>query len=299
VIRKAADADIEAVLSLWAPSERDGSANAYVSQAALTMTVKGDTSLHAYVVEHDGAIAGAFTSRHLMMETSERVVRIDSFVAADERAEREVYEWFAGGPQDFAGGNVLDVWRPCGEPGVIAEHGFVNSRKYLRLDMASLKPVQTIPLPGDLSLIGPKDERAEMGDWARLINRAFAGEWRHQRANGYHIWKSIESNGQLSIAAIDEAGRTIAVVLVLEEHRPRDPLEQPTANIALVCTDPTRMRERIGEAMLREALSRARAQGAKSATIRADLGSPYHSHELYRRIGFKSALEFCAWSRQL
>jgi GNAT superfamily N-acetyltransferase len=287
------------MIESWAPSELNGTANAYVSEAALRAMIAGDTPKRAYVIQRDQVIAGAFTARRYRVETNEKIVRIDSVAISDQAAERAFYEWLTNHPQDFNEPNAIDVWLPCSEPGEVAQYGFTHARTYLRLDLASLDDVVTTPLPHDVSIIGPEDEPARMIDWARLYNDTFAGEWRHALIRDIEMRQQVLGAGRHSIAALDEKARTISLVLTQIEQRVRDPLAQPTANIAIVCTDATRSRERIGEGMLRVALDRARSAGARSATIRTDLDSRYESHRLYKRVGFQPANRFCAWSRQL
>lgn len=298
-VRKADQPDVQPILDLWAPRQRDGSANAYVSAEELAAMLAGDKPRAAYVVQRGAEIAAAFTGRRLQVETGERVARIDSLAAKDEDAERAIYDWLQKRPQEFAQGNVIDVWIPCTDRTAAGEYGFVHTRTFQRLDLVNLDDVVAPPVNDDVEFIAPDDARARMVDWARVFNDAFAGEWRQARIRDFEMRQEVLGLGKHSIGAIDARGRTVSLVLTRFENRSDDPLPQPMVNVSIVCTEPTQMGRGIGESILRSALIRGRTAGARSATIRADLGSRYQSWRMYRRVGFKPTRDFCAWCLRL
>jgi len=226
--------------------------------------IAGGTPRRAYVIDGDESLAGAFTARVYRAESAERIVRIDSVATTNEAAERELYEWLSHHPQEFNGADAIDVWLLCSEPRLVADFGFTHSRTYLRMDLPSLNGIAGRALPKDISIIGPDDDQARMVDWARLYNEAFTGEWRHALIRDIEMRQQVLGAGRHSIAGVDQGGRTISLVLVQLENRPQDPLPQPSANIAIVCTEATRRHEGIGEGLLRASLQRAGAAGTSS-----------------------------------
>lgn len=298
-VRRASLTDVQPILGIWEPYERDRTANAYVTKRELVDMISEEKPRTAYVVQRGAEISAAFTGRRLLIETGERIVRVDSLAATDEDAERAIYDWLARRPPEYAGGNLIDVWFACKDRPIARDYGFNYERTYQRLDLETLDGVEASPVPDDVDFIAPDDDRARMVDWARVFNEAFAGEWRQARILDIQMRQEVLGDGRYSVGAIDKTGRTVSLVLTRLEDRPNDPLAQPIANVSIVCTDPARMGEGIGEAALREALIRARGGGARSATIRTDLGSRYQSVRMYRRIGFEAVVDFCAWALRL
>jgi hypothetical protein len=249
------------------------------------------------IVDRDGKTVGAAVLRPFQTATGLKVVKIEPLLMTDLPAETEFYEWLAARPSPIDQADVLDVWQTCAHSGKGSDFGLQHSRTFQRLDRQSLDGVTVAPLPQGLWIAGPDDPGVSLDAWTQLHNQAFATEWRFTPATPLGMRAQVAGRGRLSRAAIDEAGAPVGLVLARLENRPHDTLLQPVANVTVVCTAPKRMREGIGQGLLTAVLASARLAGAKSATIRADLGSAFESFRMYARAGFRPSLDLCIWTK--
>lgn len=228
----------------------------------------------------------------------DRAERLEPFLAIDAQAERELFEWLIARQRPEGTVTSADAWRICGCEGVASEFGFEHSRTFVRLDRETLADLNSSPFPADLRVIGPADAQANMAGWAAVYNEAFAGELRLSPQLDIGMHGFVLMADHLSMAAIDEAGNTVALALVRLENRPHDYLRQPVGNVWVLCTTTNRRREGVGKGLLRAVLINLRMAGAMSATIQSDLDSRFRSYTLYERVGFKQAVRFCIRSRR-
>lgn len=299
MLRIPTTADRPGVISLWADVAARGAADLPESDEDVARSFIQSLFQQSRVVVRDGGLTGFARCRRQYTEQGEVVIRLDPLLASDESAERELYEWASTSPEVTQDVSGIDSWVVSSSPGLVAEYRFEPIRTFVRLDRETLDDVTSTPLPGDLYFAEPGDPRVDMDAWARLYNDAFAGEFRQVRTAAGPLWVHLIEPGRLGIAALDGSGAPVGLVIGGIENRPACPLEQPIANIYIVCTAAHRRKEGIAEAALREALIRLRNAGARSATIRSDEDSQYRSYRLYQRVGFRQVQPFRVWNRSL
>ncbi len=252
---------------------------------------------NALVVEHQpGPITGAMGWRK--SQTADGVIlRLDPFLPEGEEAERALFQWAATKPTSATNQAAVRIWLPGDGPWLVADYGFTHVRTFLRLDRALLVDVQPSPLPADLVVIDANDALFNLQDWTDMYNSAFAGEWEHWQSSAFDMHNFVISSPTFCLAALDQGTNPVVLALCHLETLAHDARAQPVADVVILCVASRRRKEGIGESMLREAMIRLRTAGARSATIRADMGSRYESYRLYEGVGFQKALEFRIWER--
>jgi hypothetical protein len=297
--RLAVAADLSAIIDLWAEAARQGTADVPDEADITTKVHFRSPVMHVAVCELGGRIEGAAAYTRFVAGTGEIIVRVDPFIAFEPSVVRELCDWVVAYQAITGELNLIDVWVVCSAQETLSDLGFELAGSYLRLDRPSLDNITPAALPSDVTIIGLNDPRANLAEWAALYNAAFLDEWRFYPLSANILWSFLAGTGGHSIAAIDAAGKPVALAITRLQTYKHDSLSQPVGNVLVLCTSPDRMRSGIGEGILTTALVRLREAGALSATIRADEGSKYQSYILYERVGFRRSRDICIWSRRL
>lgn len=213
------------------------------------------------------------------------IARVET-AARDERDRLRLLRWGLGFSR-AAGASVVQVWRPKGSRGGLAELGLRLARPFWRMDRETVESVPEAPLPAGYVLAQRVDRRMAAG----VFNRAFADHWRFRPVDPDQP-RAARRPADLSLMAVAGDGSPAAIVWCEVERYELDTRPQPVGIVEAVGTVPEHRRRGLAFSLTAESLRRLARQGARSASLYVDALNATRAYSVYGRLGFAVSFQY-------
>jgi ribosomal protein S18 acetylase RimI-like enzyme len=293
-IREAGNADLGSIDLLWRSSAEVGRTDSPPNRDDLAALINRRQLMVAESDQRE--VVGALASVRFDSSAGAQL-NVHIFTGVAE-VERELLGFVREQVGELGGFRGVHYYRGRGEPVAIEDLGFARGPAFSRMDRPELDGAGGV-MPSGFRMSSLADSRHPDRVWRETYDEAFSTTWGFMPFSEEMWQNSLKAPGfDPQLWLIAEADNGEAAALVLSRIKTyQDTRHQPVGNVEVVCTRPEFRGRHVATELMAIALRRLRHHGARSASVRFEVGNP--SEHIYGRLGFATAYTEDVWELRL